>query len=499
MRSSSSTERTLSDALTVARVIGKSSNAALLPGAMIHGRYQVIRELATGSMGTVYLCRHVKLANRMVAVKILSPEMTADVYARERLAEEISSTYDVSHPNVIRTYEYFEASDLSGFSMEYADGGDLLTLSEKCGPLPIKVVLQMVRQICCGVSAIHDAGIVHRDIKPENILLTRSNQIKVSDFGIAYSKARSKNMLSTNVEGAIDYLSPEYVESGAFDERSDIFAIGMVAFRLVAGRTPSESSDIFEALQTRINQEVPPVSAYRPDCPVFLVEFIRKCLHRNPRERFQSMQEMIAALDLVTQTESSTGRPMHAKVTTFKKVSPTPKKEDVHAARPGLLGRVVATTLVSVCMLQLAYVQTPPMRELVAKWLDESAIVIVPAKVPPVVVEPPPAPPPRPAGLAHTVRYKGETLSIIAQWYTGSHDLWREIAAANPGLNVDRIELGQTILIPNELLKEARPLGENEIRKIGASFRTAPTVKAAQRVEQHLTPVEEATDLYVEY
>lgn len=460
--SSSSTDQEFAEALTIARVVGKSSPADLLPGTTLNGNYQVIKMLASGSMGTVYLCRHNKLADRLIAVKILSAELAADRAMRKRFADEICNTYDVSHPNVIRTYEYFEDGDMCGFSMEYADGGDLLSLTEKHGQLPVAVVVGLLKQMCSGVAAIHQAGIVHRDIKPENMLLTKEKQIKVSDFGIAYSKARSRKALSGNVEGAIDYLSPEYIESGHFDERSDIFALGMIAFRLLAGRTPTETEDVFEALQSRVNQDIPAVSVYRADCPAFLVEFVRKCVARDPEKRFQHVSEMLAALNLASQPQAQ--RPvLKPAAPVLPGVVPTGRRPG-HAladpSTPGLLSRLFVTFAITAGMMRIVYLDgsyPQYIPQLMGFGTQQEAAVRL--KKLPVIPE-------IPEYYTHKVRNKGETLAVVSFWYTGEVENWRTIAEANPQLDVNRISIGQEILIPYGLVRQFGELGVQELETV---------------------------------
>lgn len=465
MQSSSSSNKDFADALAVARVIGNSPCSSFAPGAIINGSYEVQRLLANGSMGTVYLCRHTKLANRIIAVKILSAEVAADDTMRRRFADEICNTYDVSHPNVIRTYEYFEDGTSCGFSMEYADGGDLLSLVEKHGPLPFNLAINLLKQMCSGVAAIHQSGIVHRDIKPENMLLTRERQIKVSDFGIAYSKARSRKVLTSNVEGAIDYLSPEYVENGTFDERSDIFALGMVAFRLIAGRTPTESSDVFEALQLRVQQDLPAVSAYRPDCPVFLVEFIRKCLQRDPNQRFQHVSEMLVALNGATTStkaaQTTVKQPQASHNPTPSVPQRRPASANVSTEAPNLFSRLIVTVAVAAGMLRIAYLDAsyPTYLPQMIGWVTSAPLYVEEAT--PIAEEVAPI-----KQFSHTVSSRGETLALIALWYTGQIENWRVLADANPSLDADRIELGQEIFIPEALLKQRKPLGEEELEEL---------------------------------
>ena len=154
-------------------------------GTIIGQRYEVVRCLGEGSMGLVYACKHTELTGHMVAVKVLFPEVAEDKIAAARFRNEIFASYGVSHPNVVRAYEYLKDGDLIAYTMEYVNGGDLADLLADTKRLEIKVIVKILSQICAGVQAIHDAGIVHRDLKPENILITEVKDVKIADFGIA--------------------------------------------------------------------------------------------------------------------------------------------------------------------------------------------------------------------------------------------------------------------------------------------------------------------------
>ena len=157
----------------------------LQPGTIVNGRYEVVKCLGTGSMGMVYACRHRELAGHIVAMKVLFSEVARDEVAAARFRNEIVASYGVSHPHVVRAYEYFRHGDLIAFTMEYIGGGDLADKISVDDKIPIPETIRMLQQMCSGVQAIHDAGIIHRDLKPENILITAQGDIKITDFGIA--------------------------------------------------------------------------------------------------------------------------------------------------------------------------------------------------------------------------------------------------------------------------------------------------------------------------
>jgi serine/threonine protein kinase len=265
---------------------------SLQPGTVIAGRYEVVKCLGAGSMGLVYACRHRELAGHLVAVKVLFPEVAQDNTAAARFRNEIVASYGVSHPNVVRAYEYFRDGDLVAYTMEYVGGGDLADRLVNGEPLPIREVVRLFCQISSGVQAIHDAGIVHRDLKPENILLTPNNDVKITDFGIARTGHGPKLTEHGGVVGTIDYVSPEYLEKGQVDARSDIYALGVLAYEMITGESPFKGDSVIATMTMRLRSDAKPPSSLRTDCPAELDRIILRALERNPDLRYQSAIEI---------------------------------------------------------------------------------------------------------------------------------------------------------------------------------------------------------------
>ena len=157
--------------------MGNERALSLQPGTVIAGRYEVVKCLGAGSMGLVYACRHRELSGHLVAAKVLFTEVAQDKVAAQRFKNEIFASYGVSHPNVVRAYEYIRDGDLIAYTMEFVGGGDLAERLDKPEPLPISEIIRLLSQISSGVQAIHDAGIVHRDLKPENIVLNSKGSL----------------------------------------------------------------------------------------------------------------------------------------------------------------------------------------------------------------------------------------------------------------------------------------------------------------------------------
>jgi len=276
--------------------VGLDDPMSLKPGTVIGGRYEVVKCLGAGSMGLVYACRHKVLSGHMVAVKVLFAEVAQDEVAVARFRNEIFASYGVSHPNVVRAYEYIPDGDIVAYSMEFVAGGDLANRLAEEEYLPIPEVIQILIQMCQGVQAIHNAGIVHRDLKPENIMLTKEGLVKITDFGIARLDSGPRLTEHGGVVGTIDYVSPEYMLKSQVDNRSDIYAIGILAFEMICGEPPFKGSSVYQTMTKRLKSDPPAPSTLRTECRPELDAIILKAMARNPEERYQSATEMAADL-----------------------------------------------------------------------------------------------------------------------------------------------------------------------------------------------------------
>ncbi len=266
---------------------------SLQPGTVIGGRYEVVKCLGAGSMGLVYACRDRELDGRLVAAKVLFPEVAQDKVAAARFRNEIFASYGVSHPNVVRAYEYLRDGDLVAYTMEFVGGGDL---ADRIGNpeqmIPLAEAAELLVQMCRGVQAIHDAGIVHRDLKPENILLTKDGQVKIADFGIARTGHGPKLTEHGGVVGTIDYVAPEYMLNSHVDWRSDIYALGVLAYEMLTNDSPFRGDSVYQTMTKRLKSDPEPPSSLRMECPAELDRVILKAMARDPELRYQSTTEM---------------------------------------------------------------------------------------------------------------------------------------------------------------------------------------------------------------
>jgi len=269
----------------------------LQAGTLVNERYEIVKCLGAGSMGMVYACRHKELAGHIVAMKVLYSEVAKDEISATRFKNEIFASYNVSHPNVVRAYEYFTDGDLTAFTMEYIGGGDLADRLDKSDPLDFTTILKMLKQTTSGLAAIHEAGIIHRDIKPENILITSQGDIKITDFGIARKVSGPRLTEHGGVVGTIDYVSPEYLELSQVDERSDIYSLGILAYEMITMEAPFKGKSIIETMQLRLKKDPTPPIELRKDCPNNLSEIVLKMMARDPEQRYQNASDLLNDLE----------------------------------------------------------------------------------------------------------------------------------------------------------------------------------------------------------
>jgi serine/threonine protein kinase len=325
--------------------------SGLQAGTVIGGRYEVVQCLGAGSMGLVYACRHKELGGHMVAVKVLFPDVAQDQIAAQRFRNEIFASYGVSHPNVVRAYEYVNEGELIAYSMEFVGGGDLADRLAGDELMPIEESVRLLIQMCQGVQAIHNAGIVHRDLKPENILLTKDGQVKITDFGIARLETGPRLTEHGGVVGTIDYVSPEYMLKSQVDNRSDIYAIGILAYEMIAGDSPFKGGSVYQTMNLRLKSDPSPPSTKRPECSPALDTIILKAMAREPNDRYQSGTAMAADL-LMLQPDDSRASGMFQPIGVMPEpvgmvsgaVSPMPSAQLVATPK---VGHEVSTPLVA--------------------------------------------------------------------------------------------------------------------------------------------------------
>lgn len=264
------------------------------------GSFRIVRLLGRGGMGTVYLAEHPVIGSR-VAVKFLHETMASDPAVVARFYDEARAVNLIGHENIVGIYDLSVLPPSRYyFVMEYLEGDTLQVLLRK-GKLAPAVAKDVLLQICDALQGAHDRGVVHRDMKPENVFLVRrrkkSHFVKIVDFGIAKLRdaGRPRTTAAGFIVGTPEYMSPEQCEEGTIDARTDVYALGVMAFEFVTGRLPFEGKGVTQLLLAHLRESPPRPSALAPVHPA-LEEAILRALEKDPAARFPSMEAFAAAL-----------------------------------------------------------------------------------------------------------------------------------------------------------------------------------------------------------
>jgi len=256
--------------------------------------YKILKKLGEGGMGQVYLAEDTKL-KRTAALKFLPSALTSDDTTRRRFVHEAQTASALDHPNMVQIYEIIEKDENAFIAMAYYDGG---TLRDKIAQnnLTIEQVIEISMHIASGLQKAHDKDIIHRDIKPENILFSDEAEPKIIDFGLA--KFRSQTVLTKtgSTLGTIAYMSPEQTEGQVVDHKTDIWALGVILYEMLAGERPFKGDYEQAIMYSIINEDPEFIGKIRNDVPAALEKVVSKALEKNPAKRFQSMDEMCEAL-----------------------------------------------------------------------------------------------------------------------------------------------------------------------------------------------------------
>ena len=259
---------------------------------VVAGRYSLHRELGRGGMGVVFLARDVAL-DRLIAVKLLPPELAAEPALRQRFLAEARTAAGLSHPHVVSIHAVEEHGDLVFFVMGYVDGETLGQRVRRAGAMPSAELMRVVQEVAWALGHAHSRGLVHRDVKPDNVLLERdSGRALVTDFGIARVVASSDTPGAGTVIGTPQYMSPEQAEGRPVDARSDLYSLGVTAFYAATARLPFESESVAGMLAQHVQRPAPPIASLAPSLPPRFAAAIDRCLAKAPDERFASAEEL---------------------------------------------------------------------------------------------------------------------------------------------------------------------------------------------------------------
>jgi serine/threonine protein kinase len=285
----------------------------VLEGTVINGKFRVVSLLATGGMGRIYRAEQAPLG-RLVAVKVLrTPTIASETIAtefRKRFFREASILAKLQHANVVTLFDYGRIEGLADeryfMAMEYLQGDTLALRLKKVHALPVQDSLRILRQIARGLRESHRLGVVHRDLKPSNVMLVPEEDggegVKILDFGIGKLLGTTDDDQELTQEGAFlgspKYIAPEQVNERRIDQRTDVYALGVIAYECLCGRVPFEGQTNLETILAHSNQPVKPMAVRCPGTvvPEVVEAFVRRCLEKDPADRPQSMEEVLRAI-----------------------------------------------------------------------------------------------------------------------------------------------------------------------------------------------------------
>ncbi len=278
--------------------------ASSLSNQILDARYQVLQKLGEGGMSYVYLAKEIA-SGETVAIKVLSPKLATDKSSVERLRREAGLAMRLDHPNVCRIMRLGESEDgLIYLVMPYLEGDLLSDREVKGGPMDLATGIGILRQVCAGLQHAHELQIVHRDLKPENIMLVPqdggSDRAVVMDFGLAKERRADPSIAKLTATGIIlgtpEFMSPEQIRGRQLDARSDVYALGIVAFEMFTGKLPFQGRNAQEMMIARLRGAPIPLRQARPDLPTTLEAALAKAMATNPDDRYGTALELAAAL-----------------------------------------------------------------------------------------------------------------------------------------------------------------------------------------------------------
>ncbi|MCG8458459.1 MAG: protein kinase, partial [Holophagales bacterium] len=279
--------------------VGQVTLAALGPGTVLGERFEILSELGAGGMGIVYKARDREL-DELVALKMLKHDAFAgDADALDRLKDELKLARKISHPNVLRTFDFGDADGFPFISMEFVRGVTLKRLLDQSGRLPLSAGLHMARQLCRGLQAAHSQAVLHRDSKPENMIIEPTGNVKLMDFGIAQTIQRRRGETSSEgpIVGTPFYLAPEQLEGREPDVRADIYACGVVFFEIFTGQLPFPGGNLMQIIGRKLNEDPPAPKTLWLEMPGELDAIILTCLARDRESRFTDVATLLARLE----------------------------------------------------------------------------------------------------------------------------------------------------------------------------------------------------------
>jgi serine/threonine protein kinase len=299
---------TLAAGATLAGGAGSAAPAGLPPELIDHPRYRVLRLLGTGGMGVVYQAKH-RVMERLVALKVIRADFTADAAAVDRFRREVKAAAALSHPNIVTAFDAEQIGNVHFLVMEYVEGVNLARHVALSGPLPVEEACSHMRQAALGLQHAFEKGMIHRDIKPHNLMLTHAGsapkiepygRVKILDFGLARlagAPVQNAQTVSGMLLGTVDFMAPEQADDArTVDIRADIYSLGCTLYYLLSGRVLFPDGSLLQKVVAMMEKQPPPLSQYRIDLPPLLFNVIGRMLAKKPDDRYQTPAEVAHVL-----------------------------------------------------------------------------------------------------------------------------------------------------------------------------------------------------------
>lgn len=259
---------------------------------VIANRYEVVSHIGQGGMADVFLAVDTIL-NRQVAIKILRADLSTDAVSILRFEREAQAAAALAHPNIVEIYDVGDYKGHHYIVMEFVPGKTLKQVIRSRGPLVNEEAVDIMKQLCSAVAEAHSRGIIHRDIKPQNVIVKADGSIKILDFGIATAKGSMQLTQANNVMGSVHYLAPELAKGESASPQSDIYALGIVLFEMLAGDVPFKADQAVQIALKHMREPMPDIRALNSSVPQSVANIITRATAKNPKLRYRSAGEML--------------------------------------------------------------------------------------------------------------------------------------------------------------------------------------------------------------
>src|SRR5713226_2697881 len=310
-------------------------------------RYQLQDPIGRGGMATIYRARDIRM-DRVVAVKVLREVYSTDPKFVRRFQVEAKAASALQHPNIVQVYDYGQTDGNYYIVMELVEGTDLRRYLHSRGVLDVDRAVIIAHDVALGLGAAHRRDIVHRDVKPQNVLVGRNGSIKLTDFGIAsvYKDIHAERLTTTGMTlGTVQYYAPEQAQGEIVSPAADVYALGIVMYEMVTGRTPFDGENAVAVAMQHIQDAPTPPSHLNPNLPPALEEIILRCLEKVPEMRFRDGSQLAHALELLADADTGETIPFTPGSTPVAPSPAYPAPVSQIPPRPGASGRGPAPSI----------------------------------------------------------------------------------------------------------------------------------------------------------